>query len=561
MNKMKQIAALTAMLVGVIMYASPAKCAVCFLPDDDGSCGGGDIEISDGSDSDGNKKEEKCEDFPVSATEYEKMKNCFDFTSCTKSKTNEVKYKKGAQKENTTWSNGICCTNGEKYDSAEGKCCPAGGCTHECDAPKEWSSTLRRCECPNGIETTTGICCNDGEHADGAICCPEKKHNDGGVCKCDSQYNTDDDGNCVLADENTCPTGFKADVTCGEGFTKFENPNHKGCYQCQCRNQGTINGKCTNCSAEGYTEEASNDWYCTEACPLNSQAFKPESCTWLGSSCPKGYSTEFQSQNDCGYGQVFMRNGSSKGKTCGVCTNSAGCSSGWATNVPCDTARGFTLIKNIPSQPGCYQCSCQNQGIINGKCTSCDAEGYTYVKNTEGYICSGMCPLSNRYFKSCKKIDNKCSGYTQIKELNSNCYSCSACPDDSKLYKCVENIKAGYTLIDGECKLEMCSGNKVKVICSLSNNGVLSCSSYIPYGAAFWQITRVTIRRDYEQNILYEGGEGCREGSHSLENPRIESLYCDVYAVGGDGSYNREPSRIIEMDKISDNQWSCTTYQ
>ena len=36
MNKMKQIAALTAMLVGVIMYASPAKSAVCFLPDDDG---------------------------------------------------------------------------------------------------------------------------------------------------------------------------------------------------------------------------------------------------------------------------------------------------------------------------------------------------------------------------------------------------------------------------------------------------------------------------------------------------------------------------------------------
>ena len=368
-------------------------------------------------------------------------------------------------------------------------------------------------------------------------------------------------GLCQYEDEDTCPTGFKADVTCGEGYTKFENPDHKGCYQCQCRNQGTINGKCTNCSAEGYIyiDVASNDWYCTEACPLSSQYFKPESCTWLGSSCPTGYSTEYQSQNDCGYGQVFMRNGSSKGKTCGVCTYSAGCSSGWATNVPCDTARGFKLIENIPSQPGCYQCSCQNQGIINGKCTSCVAEGYTYVKNTEGYICSGMCPLNNRYFKSCKKIDNKCSGYTQTKKLNSNCYSCSACPDDSKLYKCVENIKAGYTLTDGECKLEMCSGNKVKVICSLSNNGVLSCSSYIPYGAAYGRITRVTIRSDYEYN-LYEGGEGCREGSHSLKNPRIESLYCDVYAAWG-GSYNREPSRIITMDKISDNQWSCTTYQ
>ena len=218
MSKMKQIAALTAMLVGVIMYASPAKSAVCFLPDDDGSCGGGDIEISDGSDSDDNKKEEKCEGFPVSAAEYEKMKNCFDFTSCTKSKTKEVKYKKGAQKENTTWSNGICCTGGTTYDSAEGKCCPAGGCTHECDAPKKWSSTLRRCECPNGIETTTGICCNDGEHADGAICCPEKKHNEGGVCKCDSQYNTDKNGNCVLP--NNCTYEYrKVTVSDSNGVT------------------------------------------------------------------------------------------------------------------------------------------------------------------------------------------------------------------------------------------------------------------------------------------------------------------------------------------------------
>ena len=61
MSKMKQIAALTAMLVGVIMYASPAKSAVCFLPDDDGSCGGGDIEISDDSTS-----ENQCADFTLS---------------------------------------------------------------------------------------------------------------------------------------------------------------------------------------------------------------------------------------------------------------------------------------------------------------------------------------------------------------------------------------------------------------------------------------------------------------------------------------------------------------
>ena len=216
MSKMKQIAALTAMLVGVIVYASPAKSAVCFLPDDDGSCGGGDIEISDGSDSDDNKPEEKCEDFPVSETEYKQMKNCFDFTYCTKSKTNEVKYKKGAQKENTTWSNGICCTNGETYDSAEGQCCPAGGCTHECDAPKEWSTTLSSCECPKDREENTNHeCCPVGEHADGAICCPDKKHNENGECVCDSKYNTDKDGNCVLQNEQkiTIVIYYKMDMS------------------------------------------------------------------------------------------------------------------------------------------------------------------------------------------------------------------------------------------------------------------------------------------------------------------------------------------------------------
>ena len=172
MSKMKQIAALTAMLVGVIMYASPAKSAVCFLPDDDGSCGGGDIEISDGSDSDDNKTEEKCEDFPVSATEYEKMKNCFDFTPCTKSKTNEIKYKKGAQKENTTWSNGICCTNGEKYFSKQGQCCPTTGCA--CSGGRVWNPSTEQCECPEGKEFV------------------------GGVCTCAGNTVPDSDGNCIL---------------------------------------------------------------------------------------------------------------------------------------------------------------------------------------------------------------------------------------------------------------------------------------------------------------------------------------------------------------------------
>ena len=206
MSKMKQIAALTAMLVGVIMYASPAKSAVCFLPDDDGSCGGGDIEISDGSDSDDNKKEEKCEGFTVSATEYEKMKNCFDFTSCTKSKTKEVKYKKGAQKENTTWSNGICCTNGKKYFSKQGQCCPITGCT--CSGGRVWNPSTEQCECPEGKEFV------------------------GGVCTCAGNTVPDSNGNCILP--ASCTYEYRQATTEDScGLTDL-NKN----YQCM----DTING-------------------------------------------------------------------------------------------------------------------------------------------------------------------------------------------------------------------------------------------------------------------------------------------------------------------------------
>ena len=206
MSKLKNMAVFSAMLVGVMIYTSPAKSAVCFLPDDDGSCGGGDIEISDGSDSDDNKPEEKCDGFTVSATEYNKMKNCFDFTSCTKSKNKEVKYKKGAQKENTTWSNGICCTNGEKYFSKQGRCCPTTGCA--CSGGRVWNPSTEQCECPEGKEFV------------------------GGVCTCAGNTVPDSKGNCILPDG--CTYEYRQATTADScGLTDL-NKN----YQCM----DTING-------------------------------------------------------------------------------------------------------------------------------------------------------------------------------------------------------------------------------------------------------------------------------------------------------------------------------
>ena len=220
MSKLKNMAVFSAMLVGVMIYTSPAKSAVCFLPDDDGSCGGGDIEISDGSDSDDNKKEEKCEGFPVSAAEYEKMKNCFDFTSCTKSKTKEVKYKKGAQKENTTWSNGICCTNGKKYFSKQGQCCPTTGCA--CSGGRVWNPSTEQCECPEGKEFV------------------------GGVCTCAGNTVPDSNGNCILP--ASCTYEYRQATTEDScGLTDL-NTN----YQCA----NTING----CNCYTQLQKVSSVW-------------------------------------------------------------------------------------------------------------------------------------------------------------------------------------------------------------------------------------------------------------------------------------------------------------
>ena len=228
MSKMKQIAALTAMLVGVIMYASPAKSAVCFLPDDDGSCGGGDIEISDDSTS-----ENQCADFNLSQNQRNSKEYDSDCYSCEPCTYNSRTTYKCALKNGATWYGGnlsVCCTNGEKYDSAEGKCCPAEGCVHNCPEGQSWDSSAKSCKCDNGKDANGGICCADSEHVSDGICCPEKKHNEGGTCVCDSEYNTDENGNCVLGSYE-CPEGYTENKPSSVYEYEIKNVGSKVCYK------------------------------------------------------------------------------------------------------------------------------------------------------------------------------------------------------------------------------------------------------------------------------------------------------------------------------------------
>ena len=213
MSKLKNMAVFSAMLVGVMIYTSPAKSAVCFLPDDDGSCGGGDIEISDDSTS-----ENQCADFTLSQNQRNSKEYDSDCYSCEPCTYNGRTTYKCALNSGATWYGGnlsVCCTNGEKYDSAEGKCCPAGGCAHNCPEGQSWDSSTKSCKCDNGKDANGGICCSDSEHVSDGICCPDKKHNENGECVCDSKYNTDKDGNCVLQNEQkiTIVIYYKMDMS------------------------------------------------------------------------------------------------------------------------------------------------------------------------------------------------------------------------------------------------------------------------------------------------------------------------------------------------------------
>ncbi len=53
--------------------------------------------------------------------------------------------------------------------------------------------------------------------------------------------------------------------------------------------------------------------------------------------------------------------------------------------------------------------------------------------------------------KVCGKCTYQCTDYTLTSAKDSNCYSCSSCQYDTSKYKCTENVKSGYQLVNGVC--------------------------------------------------------------------------------------------------------------
>ena len=507
MSKMKQIAALTAMLVGVIMYASPAKSAVCFLPDDDGSCGGGDIEISDGSDSDDNKPEEKCDGFTISATEYEKMKNCFDLTPCTKSKTNEVKYKKGAQKENTTWSNGICCTNGEKYFSKQGQCCPTTGCA--CSGGRVWNPSTEQCECPEGKEFV------------------------GGVCTCAGNTVPDSDGNCILP--AGCTYEYRQATTEDScGLTDL-NTN----YQCM----SNING----CRCYTQLQKVSSVWvggggYVT---PYNRISNKSATCvdekgvtryqtickgTTKSSCSARGKNYEFK-PNGC-VSDTYNNGFEVKGDEWGDCVKKEETCTYEYTHLTKDITR-YTIggLDGQTLRFGKNGNQCYTEGLKATITSTCAKYNGTYrCGGLDGPECTnpgGSCEVE----RTCQKHYN-CERGTKCWDLLSANKSIEkwgmGFPSIATIYNKISNTSASCTTLDDETKYETLCEGTLRSQCwkKFTLNGCES-DSYSIYSVYDNTLLNVVGGKFGDcscdtSNGLYETDDDCLKANES------QSLKCTV---------------------------------
>ena len=322
------------------------------------------------------------------------LKTCAGITSgsTTKNKCTEACYT-GFNPNGKTGSDGACgvcapqCPSGYTKDlsscgSKDGYVLTykAASCTHSvvcgtCNEDKK--------ACPTGYNTKYQTKANC-ETISGKKVTGVTFNGQSGETKC---------GQCQYEDEDedTCPTGYKADVTCGEGFTKFENPNHKGCYQCQCRSQGIINGKCTTCAAEGYTESVGPNMEC-DLCPINEHQGKNCKCT---ATCPTGYSEKLKGLGSCGaqpLGWDF------EGKT--ICGGTITCGKCTAKTCPAGTDT---------SKKACaYPESLQIMGYTGDKaCTRCTqptCPNGTYATQTE---CQKLVPTNEcagyKYTGACKK--------------------------------------------------------------------------------------------------------------------------------------------------------------
>ena len=430
------------------------------------------------------------------------LKTCAGITSgsTTKNKCTEACYT-GFNPNGKTGSDGACgvcapqCPSGYTKDlsscgSKDGYVLTykAASCTHSvvcgtCNEDKK--------ACPTGYNTKYQTKANC-ETISGKKVTGVTFNGQSGETKC---------GQCQYEDEDTCPTGYKANVTCGEGFTKFENPNHKGCYQCQCRSQGIINGKCTTCAAEGYTESVGPNMEC-DLCPINEHQGKNCKCT---ATCPTGYSEKLKGLGSCGaqpLGWDFEGKTICGGTiTCGKCTAKT-CPAGTDTSKKACAYPESLQIMGYTGDKACTRCTqptCPNGTYA----TQTECQKLVPTNECAGYKYTGACkkgsisgcwkPLGTMSSKAVVTCANgTCSlGFCLVSGVSNSGYYGNACVQDVQIgdhhtwkgYS--ESTGFNYTAHQGG--ISSCSVTKGRnTDCSRSTSYSSTCRASMVIGPSQW---------------------------------------------------------------------------
>ena len=496
--------ALAAVIAGTCFSATPAQSATCFLPS--GECSTGKIGAGP---SGGESTPEYCVGYDITEKEYNAKYNnaCWDCSdSCVK--TSGGTFYKCKTVNNTTWYDkyNVCCTDGTKYDKDDGKCCAGGKCDHPCSGGKQWSPTLKQCVCPSNVETDgNGNCCASGQVLDEnknctTPCTPkdcssypytsdpgnsEKCNlgcNKGTRYKCKSGY-TYSGGKCV---EPPAPTPTPTPKCTDVAATSTRDIISKDYATKEATSQTISTDAVLSCGAENGPSGSLYDYNYTIS----------DSKVSFGGGAPLQYRKHTDglyyvnlsgyecTQYRCSplvdggfYAGLYGSNGNycckanairDQSSTLRDLRNPSKCKP--MPNITpkkhhslyyvCDS--GYTLNGTKCTKAGSY--SCPYGYKLNGTtCVSTKTEcpeGYEYYgpAGTNKYACVKTvytCPTNFDYTLSgdkcyCQK-PGACLDYPLTSKKDENCYACATCPTDSSKYKCIENIKSGYQLVNGVC--------------------------------------------------------------------------------------------------------------
>ena len=326
---------------------------------------------------------------------------------------------------------------------------PCYECSYACNESNAFASPTN---CTNGGYTCTTTTEN-GKTCyirNGSQSCPSDYNNGTTPCSGGTGYTYSQETTTVGS--NTC---YKCTYSCASGWTAGSCPSGKTCTNsitspvacytgAQCPSDYPFTNKDT-CQEGGYT--------CIESA-TGSGCWKQTGST----SCPSGYSTAYQSVDNCGTskanGWTFSSSGTSGGKVCGKCDPKT-CSSGQTT--ACTTSS----YANVGTE---------NTGAYSGD-TQCFTCSYT-CNNTSGFdSCpTGASSCGTDSVSGCKYVIS-CDASKGYILTNGTCacdsrFSYNSCPTGANCSQCegkygIDSCKEGYIEDNGTCISENAFNSKL----------------------------------------------------------------------------------------------------